>query len=84
MVVTTPHSLLRLLQYQSLLFLRLCHLLLDEVEVLLSEANEQVSVPRSFRCRYYLEIFTYMYIYREREKIETLLEIRKFSWEEAG
>ncbi|XP_017900989.1 PREDICTED: LOW QUALITY PROTEIN: putative ATP-dependent RNA helicase TDRD12, partial [Capra hircus] len=41
-VVTTPHSLLRLLQYQSLLFLRLCHLLLDEVEVLLSEANEQM------------------------------------------
>ena len=63
MVVTTPHSLLRLLQYQSLLFLRLCHLLLDEVEVLLSEANEQVSVSRSFRCHYYLEIFIYMCIY---------------------
>ncbi|CAI9161823.1 unnamed protein product [Rangifer tarandus platyrhynchus] len=41
-IVATPHSLLRLLQYQSLLFLRLCHLVLDEVEVLLSEANEQV------------------------------------------
>ena len=52
--------------------------------MLLSEANEQVSVSCSFRCRYYLEIFTHMYIYREREKIETLLEIRKFSWEEAG
>ena len=69
MVVTTPHSLLRLLQYQSLLFLRLCHLLLDEVEVLLSEANEQVSVSRSFRCHYYLETFIYMcvYIYRRRQ-----------------
>ncbi|KAF6076416.1 hypothetical protein HJG60_000114 [Phyllostomus discolor] len=41
-IVTTPHSLLRLFKYQSLLFLRLCHLILDEVEVLLSEANEQV------------------------------------------
>ncbi|XP_054444946.1 putative ATP-dependent RNA helicase TDRD12 [Pteronotus mesoamericanus] len=41
-IVTTPHSLLRLLEYQSLLFLRLCHLILDEVEVLFSEANEQV------------------------------------------
>ncbi|KAM4826007.1 putative ATP-dependent RNA helicase TDRD12 isoform 2-T2 [Thomomys bottae] len=40
-IVTTPHSLLRLLTYQSLLFLRLCHLVLDEVEVLFSEANEQ-------------------------------------------
>ncbi|KAM9048061.1 putative ATP-dependent RNA helicase TDRD12 isoform 2-T2 [Megaptera novaeangliae] len=41
-IVTTPHSLLRLLKYQSLLFLRLCHLILDEVEVLFSEANEQI------------------------------------------
>uniref|UniRef100_G1PGM0 Putative ATP-dependent RNA helicase TDRD12 n=1 Tax=Myotis lucifugus TaxID=59463 RepID=G1PGM0_MYOLU len=41
-MVTTPHSLLRLLRYQSLLFLRLCHLILDEVEVLFFEANEQV------------------------------------------
>ncbi|XP_069854651.1 putative ATP-dependent RNA helicase TDRD12 isoform X3 [Dipodomys merriami] len=40
-IITTPHSLLRLLTYQSLLFLRLCHLVLDEVEVLFSEANEQ-------------------------------------------
>ncbi|ELK00520.1 Tudor domain-containing protein 12, partial [Pteropus alecto] len=41
-IVTTPHSLLRLLKYQSLLFLRLCHLILDEVEVLFFEANEQM------------------------------------------
>lgn len=41
-IVTTPQSLLRLLTDQSLLFLRLCHLVLDEVEVLFSEANEQV------------------------------------------
>ncbi|XP_033621605.1 putative ATP-dependent RNA helicase TDRD12 isoform X3 [Fukomys damarensis] len=41
-IVTTPHSLLRLLEYQSLLFLRLCHLVLDEVEILFSEANEQM------------------------------------------
>ena len=77
MIVTTPHSLLRLLHYQSLLFLRLCHLVLDEAEVLLSEANEEVSVSRSFRYHYYLEIFTYMYICIYREKIESLLEIRK-------
>ncbi|XP_058530596.1 putative ATP-dependent RNA helicase TDRD12 [Ochotona princeps] len=41
-IVTTPQSLLRLLTYQSLLFLRLCHLVLDEVEVLFSEAKEQM------------------------------------------
>ncbi|XP_025281014.1 putative ATP-dependent RNA helicase TDRD12 isoform X1 [Canis lupus baileyi] len=41
-IVTTPHSLLRLLKYQSLLFLRLCHLILDEVEVLFSEAHEEM------------------------------------------
>ncbi|XP_039744545.1 putative ATP-dependent RNA helicase TDRD12 isoform X2 [Pteropus medius] len=41
-IVTTPHSLVRLLKYQSLLFLRLCHLILDEVEVLFFEANEQM------------------------------------------
>ncbi|KAM6154331.1 putative ATP-dependent RNA helicase TDRD12 [Erethizon dorsatum] len=41
-IVTTPHSLLRLLAYQSLLFLRVCHLVLDEVEILFSEANEQM------------------------------------------
>lgn len=43
-IVTTPHSLLRLLTYRSLLFLRLCHLVLDEVQVLFFEANEQVSM----------------------------------------
>ncbi|XP_031242062.1 putative ATP-dependent RNA helicase TDRD12 isoform X2 [Mastomys coucha] len=41
-IVTTPHSLLRLLMYRSLLFLRLCHLVLDEVHVLFFEANEQM------------------------------------------
>ncbi|KAK2492499.1 hypothetical protein MC885_007932 [Smutsia gigantea] len=41
-IVTVPNSLLRLLKYQSLLFLRLCHLILDEVEVLFFEANEQM------------------------------------------
>uniref|UniRef100_G1R7V3 RNA helicase n=1 Tax=Nomascus leucogenys TaxID=61853 RepID=G1R7V3_NOMLE len=41
-IVTTPYSLLRLLACQSLLFLRLCHLILDEVEVLFLEANEQM------------------------------------------
>nr|XP_020138913.1 putative ATP-dependent RNA helicase TDRD12 isoform X1 [Microcebus murinus] len=41
-IVTTPHSLLRLLTYQSLLFLRLCHLILDEAEVLFFEAKEQM------------------------------------------
>jgi hypothetical protein len=43
-IVTTPHSLLRLLTYRSLLFLRLCHLVLDEVHMLFFEANEQVSM----------------------------------------
>uniref|UniRef100_A0A2K6G9N9 RNA helicase n=1 Tax=Propithecus coquereli TaxID=379532 RepID=A0A2K6G9N9_PROCO len=41
-IVTTPHSLLRLLTHQSLLFLRLCHLILDEVGVLFLEAKEQM------------------------------------------
>ncbi|KAJ6666007.1 hypothetical protein lerEdw1_000911 [Lerista edwardsae] len=41
-IVTTPHSLVRLLEHNSFLFLRLCHLVFDEVEVLFSEANEQM------------------------------------------
>ncbi|XP_029422503.1 putative ATP-dependent RNA helicase TDRD12 [Nannospalax galili] len=41
-IVTTPHSLLRLLTYQSLLFLRLCHLVLDEVQILFHDATEQM------------------------------------------
>ncbi|KAH0619593.1 hypothetical protein JD844_000325 [Phrynosoma platyrhinos] len=41
-IVTTPHSLLRLLEHHSLLFLRLCHLVFDEADVLFSEASHQV------------------------------------------
>ncbi|KAM9061450.1 putative ATP-dependent RNA helicase TDRD12 isoform 2-T4 [Sarcophilus harrisii] len=41
-IITTPHSLLRLLKYHSLLFLRLCHLIFDEIEVLFFEAGEQM------------------------------------------
>ncbi|XP_071612870.1 putative ATP-dependent RNA helicase TDRD12 isoform X5 [Heliangelus exortis] len=41
-IVTTPHSLLRLFEHHSSLFCRLCHLVLDETEVLFSDATEQV------------------------------------------
>ncbi|XP_077166255.1 putative ATP-dependent RNA helicase TDRD12 [Paroedura picta] len=41
-VITTPHNVLRLLESHSLMFLRLCHLVFDEVEVLFSEANEEM------------------------------------------
>ncbi|XP_050167225.1 putative ATP-dependent RNA helicase TDRD12 [Myiozetetes cayanensis] len=41
-LVTTPHSLLRLLERKSWLLCRLCHLVLDEIEVLLSDTSEQV------------------------------------------
>ncbi|KAK2529946.1 hypothetical protein Q9233_006331 [Columba guinea] len=41
-IVTTPYSFLRLFEHHNLLFCRLCHLVLDEVEILLSEATEQV------------------------------------------
>ncbi|XP_070809115.1 putative ATP-dependent RNA helicase TDRD12 [Pituophis catenifer annectens] len=41
-VVTTPPSFLRLLEHHSLLFLRLCHLVFDEVDVLFSDAKEQL------------------------------------------
>ncbi|NWI59473.1 DBP2 helicase, partial [Calyptomena viridis] len=41
-VVTTPYSLLRLLEHNSWLLCRLCHLVLDEVEVLFSDTTEQV------------------------------------------
>ncbi|XP_042677658.1 putative ATP-dependent RNA helicase TDRD12 [Centrocercus urophasianus] len=43
-IVTTPYSLLRLYKYHLSLFSGLCHLILDEIEVLFSEAAEQVSV----------------------------------------
>lgn len=42
-IVTTPYSLLRLFEHHSLLFCRLCHLVLDEIEVLFSDAVEQVN-----------------------------------------
>ncbi|NXU84917.1 RH20 helicase, partial [Xiphorhynchus elegans] len=41
-VVTTPYSLLRLLEQNSWWLCRLCHLVLDEIEVLFSDAAEQV------------------------------------------
>ncbi|XP_061450280.1 putative ATP-dependent RNA helicase TDRD12 isoform X2 [Rhineura floridana] len=41
-LITTPYSLLRLLECHSLLFLRLCHLVFDEVDVLFSEASVQI------------------------------------------
>nr|XP_009483991.1 PREDICTED: putative ATP-dependent RNA helicase TDRD12 [Pelecanus crispus] len=41
-IVTTPYSLLRLFEHHRLLFCRLCHLVLDEVDVLFSDATEQI------------------------------------------
>ncbi|XP_009949699.1 PREDICTED: putative ATP-dependent RNA helicase TDRD12 [Leptosomus discolor] len=41
-IVTTPYSLLRLFEHHSFFFCRLCHLILDEVDVLFSDATEQV------------------------------------------
>ncbi|XP_027322852.1 putative ATP-dependent RNA helicase TDRD12 isoform X1 [Anas platyrhynchos] len=41
-IVTTPYSFLRLYEHNCLLFCRLCHLVFDEIEVLFSEATEQV------------------------------------------
>ncbi|NWI78180.1 DBP2 helicase, partial [Dryoscopus gambensis] len=41
-VVTTPHSLLRLLEHNTWLLCRLCHLVLDEIDVLFSDTTEQV------------------------------------------
>ncbi|XP_041123677.1 putative ATP-dependent RNA helicase TDRD12 [Polyodon spathula] len=42
-IVTTPKSLVRLLAHHCFLFLRLCHLVFDEVDVLFSRASEQMS-----------------------------------------
>ncbi|NXY55410.1 DBP2 helicase, partial [Callaeas wilsoni] len=41
-VVTTPYNLLRLLEHNTCLLGRLCHLVLDEIEVLFSDTAEQV------------------------------------------
>uniref|UniRef100_A0A8C3NQ66 RNA helicase n=1 Tax=Cyanoderma ruficeps TaxID=181631 RepID=A0A8C3NQ66_9PASS len=41
-VVTTPYNLLRLLEHNPGLLCRLCHLVLDEIEVLFSDTAEQV------------------------------------------
>ncbi|XP_023790621.1 putative ATP-dependent RNA helicase TDRD12 isoform X3 [Cyanistes caeruleus] len=41
-VVTTPFNLLRLLEHNTGLLCRLCHLVLDEIEVLFSDTTEQV------------------------------------------
>ncbi|MGH0116283.1 UNVERIFIED_CONTAM: hypothetical protein FKN15_003463 [Acipenser sinensis] len=42
-IVTTSKSLVRLLSHHCFLFLRLCHLVFDEVDVLFSGASEQMS-----------------------------------------
>ncbi|KAL2300397.1 hypothetical protein Nmel_012370, partial [Mimus melanotis] len=41
-VVTTPYNLLRLLEHNTEFLCRLCHLVLDEIDVLFSDAAEQV------------------------------------------
>ncbi|NWS81501.1 DDX17 helicase, partial [Toxostoma redivivum] len=41
-VVTTPYNLLRLLEHNTGFLCRLCHLVLDEIEVLFSDTAEQV------------------------------------------
>ncbi|XP_032925580.1 putative ATP-dependent RNA helicase TDRD12 isoform X2 [Catharus ustulatus] len=41
-VVTTPFNLLRLLEHNTRFLCRLCHLVLDEIEVLFSDTTEQV------------------------------------------
>ncbi|NWV33689.1 DDX17 helicase, partial [Grantiella picta] len=41
-VVTTPYNLLRLLECNPWLLWRLCHLVLDEIEVLFSDTTEQM------------------------------------------
>ncbi|XP_077319462.1 putative ATP-dependent RNA helicase TDRD12 [Lithobates pipiens] len=43
LVVTTPHCLLRCMEHHGLLLLRLCHLVLDEVDVLFAKARSQMS-----------------------------------------
>ncbi|NXI08836.1 DDX17 helicase, partial [Irena cyanogastra] len=40
--VTTPYNLLRLLEHNTRLLCRVCHLVLDEIEVLFSDTPEQV------------------------------------------
>ncbi|XP_060694323.1 putative ATP-dependent RNA helicase TDRD12 [Hemiscyllium ocellatum] len=42
-VVTTPHSLVRVLQMHCLFFIRLSHLVLDRVDVLFDEAMDEVN-----------------------------------------
>lgn len=50
-VVTTPHSLLRCLKHHGLLLLRLCHLVLDEVDLLFSKAGPEVSRAQLYEYR---------------------------------
>ncbi|NXC20645.1 DBP2 helicase, partial [Corythaeola cristata] len=52
-IVTTPYSLLRLFEHHRLLFCRLGHLVLDEVEVLFSDATEQVNGLYVQMVKYY-------------------------------
>ncbi|XP_066568663.1 putative ATP-dependent RNA helicase TDRD12 [Amia ocellicauda] len=42
-IVTTPFSLVRLFTFHCFLFLRLCHLVFDEVDVLFSRAPEEMA-----------------------------------------
>ncbi|XP_068117606.1 putative ATP-dependent RNA helicase TDRD12 [Hyperolius riggenbachi] len=42
-IVTTPHCLLRCMEHHGLFLLRLCHLVLDEADVLFTKAGPQMS-----------------------------------------
>ncbi|XP_053305786.1 putative ATP-dependent RNA helicase TDRD12 [Spea bombifrons] len=49
-IVSTPHSLLRYLEWHGLLLLRQCHLVLDEVELLFAKSEQQViTILESFK-----------------------------------
>ncbi|CAH2324216.1 ATP-dependent RNA helicase TDRD12 isoform X1 [Pelobates cultripes] len=41
-IVTTPHGLLRYLEHHGLLLLRMCHLVLDQVNMLFSNSGQQI------------------------------------------
>ena len=64
-MVTTPFSLARLLAVHCFLFLRLCHLVLDEADQLFSRAPEQVTqLLRAFTDLNHIYIeFVFMSLY---------------------
>lgn len=70
--MTTPFSLVRLLSCHCFLFLRLCHLVLDEADQLVSLAPDEVTTNELMmykcKCAHIASVFSSVFVDRHKIK----------------